>query len=132
LFQSSSKTQLKELSLLPEGTIGNDIFKMLNNHNLKIIPKFEEHDMKHIILGYSMSSIDEIRMQAYLFGNGNHSISCILFLASGIVFPEYWNTFYKDYKKGKNAISISNLTLDECKMKLSKDLKVMYTKNNNN
>ncbi len=126
LFQSKSEVTLDELSLLPEGTIGNDVFKMLNSHNLKIIPKFEEHDMKHIILGYSMSSIDEVRMQAYLFGNGNYSISCILFLASGILFPEHWNTFYQDYKKGKNAISISSLVLKKCQTELTKDLKAIY------
>ncbi|WP_299254970.1 hypothetical protein [uncultured Aquimarina sp.] len=128
LFQSKSQVKLHELRLLPEGTIGKDVFKMLNSRHLKIIPKFEEHDMKHIILGYSMSSIDEIRMQAYLFGNGNYNIFCLLFLASGIMFPEYWNTFYKDYKKGKNAISMSNLTFEKCKMKLSKDLKTIYCK----
>ncbi|WP_299901424.1 hypothetical protein [uncultured Aquimarina sp.] len=126
LFQSKSKIQLKELALLPEGTIGNDVFKMLNSLNLKIIPKFEEHDMKHIILGYSMSPIDEIRMQAYLFGNGNYSIFCLLFLASGILFPEHWKTFYIDYKKGKKTVSISDLSLEKCKMLLSKDLKTIY------
>jgi len=126
LFKSKSQVNLKELSELPTGTIGNDIFKMLNSANLKIIPKFEEHDMKHIILGYSMSPIDEIRMQAYLFGNGNNTICCLLFLASGLIFPEYWNTFYDDYIEGKNSVSISSLALKKCKKKLTKDLKAIY------
>ena len=82
--------------------------------------------MKHIILGYSMSSIDEIRMQAYLLGNGYHSIFCLLFLVSGIIFPEYWNTFYQDYKKGKKSVSISKLVFENCKSKYTKDLKAMY------
>jgi len=130
LFRSQGKTNLQELSLLAEGTIGNDVFKMLQQQQLKIIPKFEEHDMKHIILGYSMSSIDEIRMQAYLLGNGHYSIFCVVFLASGMLFPEHWNSFYKDYKKGKKSASISKLVFENCKSRYTKDLRAMYAPKN--
>ena len=71
--------------------------------------------MKHLLLGYGITKAqEEIKMQAYLFGNGNYSFSCILFLLSGILFPSLWNKFYKEYRKGKKAPSILELSIDDC------------------
>ena len=114
---------------LPKNTVGNDIAKMLDTNELQLIPKYEEHDLKHLILGYEMTTIDEIRMQAYLFGNGNYKLSCILFLSSGLLFPRLWDDFYHEYKKGKIAPKIINLKLDECIDKQTREIRKIYVAN---
>jgi hypothetical protein len=106
-----------------ENSVGNSVLNMLNENNLDVIPFFEDHDLKHLVLGYGMTSVEEIRMQAFLFGNGNRSFSCILFFFSGILLPSAWNQFYLDYKKGKNSPDILNLSLEECLNKSLSELK---------
>jgi len=106
--------KLEAMRSLPSGTIGSNIAEMLDNEGLKLIPRFENHDLKHLILGYGMSTIDELRMQAYLFGNGNRSVSCMLFLSSALLLPSSWNTLFQDFKKGKNNPSILRLSIDDC------------------
>ena len=117
---------MQAMRAMTVGTIGNDISKMLTRHNLTVIPKFESHDLKHMVLGYGMSSIDEIRMQAYLLGNGNYSIFCVLFLASGILFPGKFSAFYRAYKMGRIAPSILHLSIDDCMMLKTTVIKSKY------
>ena len=106
--------KLELLRKMPSNTVGSDLAKMLDRGHLKLIPRFEEHDLKHLILDYGMTSEEEIRMQAFLLGNGNYSIFCILFLISGILLPSSWNIFYQDYKLGQCSPSILNLSISEC------------------
>lgn len=86
LFKKKVKNARFALENCPENSVGNSVLNMLNENNLDVIPFFEDHDLKHLVLGYGMTSVEEIRMQAFLFGNGNRSFSCILFLLSGILF----------------------------------------------
>jgi len=130
-YKNKSENTLNQLKALPKGTIGSDLYKMLNNNGLKVIPKFENHDLKHIILDYGMTSIEEIKMQAYLFGNGNKTMSCILFLTSGLIFPEHWNSFYKEYKKGKQAPYIHDLSFKETIIKQTEIVKTTYNNSSN-
>jgi len=118
--------KLMQMRNLPINTVGNDIAKMLDENNLKLIPKFEEHDLKHLILEYGMTAQEEIKMQAYLFGNGNRRVSCVLFLLSGILFPSLWKEYYQEYKKGKSAPSISQLTIEDCISLQTNDMKKRY------
>ncbi|MEL0653346.1 hypothetical protein V6246_18135 [Algibacter sp. TI.3.09] len=125
-YRTKSENIKNELEKLQKGTIGYDLNKLLDNNKLKVIPKFENHDLKHIILGYGMTSVEEIKMQAYLFGNGNKNIFCIIFFASGLIFPEEWNSFYKEYKKGKKSVYIHDLSFKETIMKQTEKLKTTY------
>lgn len=123
LFKKKVKNVRLALRNCPENSVGKSIVNMLNENNLDVIPFFENHDLKHLVLGYGMTSVEEIRMQAFLFGNGNRSFSCILFLLSGILLPSAWNQFYLDYKKGKNSPDILNLRLEDCMNKSLSELK---------
>lgn len=114
LFKKYSDKQLNLLQNKNRGTIGYDLAQLLKENQLTVIPRFEDHDLKHLILGYGMSSIEEIRMQAYLFGNGNRSPFCLIFLASGLIFPEEWRSFYSACQKGKSAPNILQLNVSDC------------------
>src|SRR5690606_1468319 len=81
---------------------------------LKLVPNYESHDLKHVLLDYKMTPLDEIRMQAFMLGNGNHTIPCYAILIFGLIFlPEKWTTFYRDYKSGQRSEPISTWTIDE-------------------
>ncbi|MFT6246408.1 MAG: hypothetical protein ACJA0U_003233 [Salibacteraceae bacterium] len=120
--------KLNELRSLPLSSIGNDIAKMLDERNLSLIPNFENHDLKHLILGYGMTSQDEIRMQAYLIGNGNSSIYSMLFFSSGLLFPSEWKEYREDYRKGKLSVSILKLTLDDCQLEDTELIRSQYNR----
>lgn len=124
--KNAHKTNLLKAS--PENSVGKDIAHLLELHNLHLIPFYEDHDLKHLILGYGMSSEEEVRMQVYLLGNGNRSLSCVLFVLSGLLIPSSWNLFYQDYLAGKNAPSILDLTLDYCLHQTTAELKERYSR----
>ena len=118
--------KLMQMRNLPSNTIGNDIAKMLDENNLKLIPKSEDHDLKHLILEYGMATQDEIKMQAYLLGNGSRKLTCVLFLLSGILFPSLWKEYYQEYKKGKKSPSILKLSLEDCMKLQTNDMRKKY------
>ncbi|TAF63570.1 MAG: hypothetical protein EAZ55_13345 [Cytophagales bacterium] len=126
LFKKRDKKIRAMLENCAENSVGKDIIKMLDQYDLKLIPFYEEHDLKHIVLDYGMTSEEEIRMQAYLFGNGNCSLPCVLFLLSGILLPSAWGKFYEDYCKGKNSPNISRLKLENCMNLPTTELKKKY------
>lgn len=106
--------KLEELSRMPEGTLGKEIANCLKENNLNLVPNFESHDLKHSLLNFRMTPLDEIRMQAFMIGNGNWSIASILiFLYGAILLPNKWKLFIEDFKEGKKAIPIKNWSIEE-------------------
>lgn len=104
----------KELKALPEGTLGKEIADCLERNGLRLVPKFESHDLKHVLLDFKMTPVDEIRLQAFMLGNGNYSIaSFAIFIFGALLLPELWITFYKDFKNGQNSKPISTWTIEE-------------------
>ena len=102
-----------KLRALPENSTGKVVSDMLDRYNFRLIPKFPNHDLKHVILDYEMNINDEIRMQAYLVGNGNYTLPCLLFLSLGILKPKLWNELIKHFRQGKESNSIFELKLEE-------------------
>ncbi len=104
----------RQLGAMPEGTLGNDIALCLKNNRLRLVPGYESHDLKHVLLGFKMTPIDEIRLQAFMIGNGNYSIpSFAIFTFGAILLPDCWSTFHNDFKKGRNTQPVSQWTIDE-------------------
>ena len=77
--------KVDELRKLSEGTFGNDIAKCLDDHKLRLVPGYESHDLKHVLLDFKMTPVDEIRMQAFMLGNGNYTLPCFAILTFGAV-----------------------------------------------
>lgn len=122
-YRKEAEAYMHELRKLPVGTVGRDVVDMLDDRDLLLIPKFEDHDVKHLLLDYGMSPIDEIRMQCYLLGNGNRSMVCLVFVATAFLFPEYWSLYREDFGKGKQAPSVLHVRLSEVKAAFTKDVK---------
>ena len=108
------KEKVTFLRTLEEETLGKEIANCLDSYNLNLVPKFESHDLKHVLLAYKMTPEDEIRMQAFMIGNGNYSIpSFSIMIFGAILLPDLWKVFYNDFKKGKNTIAVSNWKIEE-------------------
>lgn len=108
-----SEALKQELIKYPDGTIGKDLVNMVINKNLDFIPKFESHDLKHFILGYGMNAEDEIKMQAFLLGNGNYTIPCLLFVSLGVLMPDKWTCIKDAFKRGIRVPSILKLKIED-------------------
>ncbi|RXK60531.1 hypothetical protein ESA94_08665 [Lacibacter luteus] len=104
----------RELNELPEGTLGKDIADCLEKNNLHLVPNFESHDLKHVLLDFKMTPVDEIRMQAFMIGNGNYSpASFLIFMFGAVLLPDLWLTFYKDFRNGCKSKPIKSWTIEE-------------------
>lgn len=105
--------KLEKLSKYPIGTLGHDIAKCLQENKLGLVPNYESHDLKHVLLNFEMTPVDEIRMQAFMLGNGNYTLPCFAILTFGaILLPDEWSTFYKDFKCGQKSKPISSWTIE--------------------
>ncbi len=106
--------KVEELRNLPEDTLGRDIVKCLDDNKLRFVPGYESHDLKHVLLNFKMTPVDEIRMQAFMLGNGNYTIPCFIILLFGaLLLPAQWFVLYKDFLRGRNALPMSAFTVDE-------------------
>ncbi len=106
--------QVDKLRALEKGTLGREIADCLDHHHLTLVPKYESHDLKHVLLDYKMTEEDEIRMQAFMIGNGNYSIPSFAILFFGIILlPDLWSILYADFKKGRKSVRITEWTIDE-------------------
>jgi ubiquinone biosynthesis protein Coq4 len=107
------QVQLSYLSSLPAGTLGRGVAEILQRHNLQLIPHYENHDLKHVLLGYEMTSEDELKLKAFMFGNGDYSLTCIGFLALGLMLPELWPELLRHFRKGRRTTSIVGWSLHD-------------------
>ncbi len=106
--------QLEAMRVLPENTIGHDLAKTLDSHNLSLIPGFRNHDLHHLVLGYGIESEDELSMQAYLIGNGYYRWQCFVFLSSAIIIPALWPTLLRHFRRGRRCVAIDSLDIVQC------------------
>lgn len=110
----SYNEKVSELRKLENGTLGKEIADCLDEHHLTLVPKYESHDLKHVLLDYKMTAEDEIRMQAFMVGNGNYSLPSFSILFFGaILLPDLWSIFYSDFTKGRKSIAISEWTIEK-------------------
>lgn len=108
------RSKVEALRNLPEGSLGKEVATCLDRHQLTLVPKYESHDLKHVLLDYKMTAEDEIRLQAFMIGNGNYSIaSFAIFLFGALLLPDLWPVFYQDFQQGRRTVPISHWTLEE-------------------
>jgi len=125
-FSNIRKYQKKvdKLDELEEGTLGKDIAECLLKNKLRLVPGYESHDLKHVLLDYKMTPVDEIRMQAFMIGNGNISIpSLAIFLYGFLLLPNKWRTFYEDFKTGLASQPIKHWQIEQYSKYYTTDLR---------
>lgn len=122
------KTQ--KLREMPEGTLGRDIADCLVFHKLRLVPGYESHDLKHVLLDFKMTPVDEIRLQAFMLGNGNWTpASFTIFQFGAMLLPDLWSTLYEDFRRGQRAKPIGTWTIEDyahCQTSTLRDIVLNY------
>jgi hypothetical protein len=94
----------EELGLLPDGTLGKDLYRFLESKKLALLKHYARHDLKHILLQYDTTDEGEVCLQSFMLGNGRVSFPVLATVIFGFVtMPEYWKQMRLAYKQGKNA-----------------------------
>ncbi|TGE24018.1 hypothetical protein E5K00_02040 [Hymenobacter aquaticus] len=107
--------KIAALNKLPEGTVGKELATCLLARNLTLVPGFESHDLKHVVLDYEMEPLGEIRLQAFMLGNGNWTLpSLLIFLFGLLLLPQHWRLFRQDFKAGQRCPALATLEIEDC------------------
>jgi len=98
-----------ELKDFPNGTLGLDLVIFLERKDLKLLPHYAKHDIKHILLQYDTTDEGEVCLQCFMLGNGHISFPVAATVLYGFVtMPEYWKKFRLAYRRGKKSIPIKD------------------------
>lgn len=118
---------MEHLHMFDEGTLGKDLVLYLNKMNFKLLPNYEQHDCKHIILQYEMDEEGEARMQFYFLGNRHYSVpvlsTCFICF---FLMPEYWKQFYCDYQLGKSGKPFDDIDYNRLVFSKTTELRKHY------
>lgn len=115
LFHDMSRYHQKvdALRRCPRGSLGSEIANALDRRKLTLVPRYESHDLKHALLDFDMTAEGEIRMQAFMIGNGNYSVpSLAIFLFGAALLPDLWPTLRTDFAKGRKTRPVSTWTIE--------------------
>ncbi|WP_194868225.1 hypothetical protein [Pseudoalteromonas sp. PPB1] len=116
-----------DLLYLEQGTLGRELHQFLQSRNLGYLPKYEEHDAYHALLGYGTTVTEELKLQSFMWGNKNATFAGkVLFILGYILFPSKHDEFRREVKRGMEArplceydvASMIPLQLDELRRNL--------------
>jgi hypothetical protein len=104
---SVSKKQLLSYS---QESLGFSLGCFLLKHDFEMQEKFEDHDVMHVLTNTGVSTVQEIGMQFYLYGNGKQSAYLLMVMVTGLLFyPFQINYFLEQYRRGKKAFKFHHL-----------------------
>lgn len=100
--------------MMPQGSLGNELAVFLDSRKLSLLPKYEIHDVMHVLLGYGTTALEEMKLQAFVIGNGSATFAGkVLFITGLIIKPEYIKQLRKEISAGKNAKQLSRVNFSE-------------------
>ncbi len=107
--------QLKiRLQDCPEGSVGCELLRLMERHGIHFVPWYERHDLKHLLLGYRLEACDEMRMQAFMFGNAGFSPFITLATLTFLLWvPDAWRDLPRHYFIGKMTRPIGGLNVEQ-------------------
>lgn len=95
---------LKLLQRLPEGSVGKELYTFFFNNDLELMPYYEKHDIKHVVLGYPPSEEGEVSLQCFMLANGHYTFPTLFSVVVGvIIMPEKWKAFRKAWIRGRRT-----------------------------
>lgn len=105
---------LSELEMMETDTLGKCLFEFLDSRDMGYLPKYEVHDAYHALLGYGTTVTEELKLQAFMWGNKNSTFAGRVLLILGvIVFPKKFSILKAELLKGKNAKPLKEHSLTE-------------------
>jgi ubiquinone biosynthesis protein Coq4 len=114
----------QQLQSLPPGTLGNDLFKFLEQRNLPLLKHYARHDLKHVLLGYDTTEEGEACLQSFMLGNGRISFPVLATVVYAfITMPEYHDKMKKAYHAGRESNAIHGWKWSEIVQLKTNDLR---------
>lgn len=105
---------LEELAEMPEGTWGNELYRFLDDRALGYLPKYEEHDAYHTLLGYGTTVTEELKLQAFMFGNGSVTVAGrVLLMVGGLLFPSKWSMLRTEFRRGRRSSPLHRFVTED-------------------
>jgi len=75
-----------------------------------MLPHYEKHDVKHVVLGYPPTEKGEIGLQCFMLANGRITAPVVFSVLVGVIIvPEAWKSFYKAWKRGRATPCLNQL-----------------------
>ncbi|MBT2785305.1 MULTISPECIES: hypothetical protein [unclassified Halomonas] len=100
----------RQLILYPKNSLGFHLGSFLLKNKFEPQPRCEDHDVFHVLTGFSTDVAQEIAMQYWLWGNGKRSIYSALAMFVGIVFyPDQYGVFLNSYRQGGRYMAIHDI-----------------------
>lgn len=101
---------VKDLQHFEEGTVGRALYSFFFNNDLELLPHYEKHDIKHVVLGYPPTEEGEVSLQCFMLANGRITAPVIFSVFVGVlIMPESWFTFRKAWKRGRATPCLNKL-----------------------
>ena len=101
---------MEQLSALPFETVGNELWQLLNAENLRLLPYYERHDIKHVVLEYPFTDEGEASLQFFMLANGRVSFPVVATVLYGLAtMPEYYSSFRKAWERGRQAKNLESM-----------------------
>ncbi len=95
---------MEEIGGFDQGTLGKDLHDFLAKKQLRLLPHYTRHDLKHILLRYDTTEKGEACLQCFMFGNGRVSFPVLAtVLYAFLTMPEYWEDMKLAYRQGREA-----------------------------
>lgn len=96
------------------GTIGYEVRQFMAINGFQFVPRCEGHDFKHILLGFESEPFDEMRMEAFTYGNTGITLTSLIIYAMFLPYvPEIWLELPKYYQVGRAVKSITQYPIEE-------------------
>lgn len=84
------------------GSLGRCLGVFLTANAISLAPRFEDHEVFHVLLEYDTTVPEEAEMQFCLLGNGKRSLYVLGTCAvAWLAFPEYWSRFRGAFSRGQ-------------------------------
>lgn len=97
-----------DLANMPSQSVGYQMHQFFQQNALELLPYYEKHDIKHVVLDYLPTEEGEVCLQTFMLANGRRTIPVMIAVVFGwITMPEYWSSFSKAWKRGKNIQKLS-------------------------
>jgi hypothetical protein len=114
-----------ELYMLPEGSLGKDLYLFLEKRNLPLLKHYARHDLKHVLLNYDTTDEGEACLQSFMLGNGRVSFPVLATVAYGfITMPEYWKKMKQAFEEGKRCTSFHGWKWNELMLVQTVELRI--------
>lgn len=99
---------LADLRQLPDASWGACVARFLDDRQfVDFLTNYEAHDAFHTLLEYDTTVIGEMRLQAFMIGNGGASFAGrVLFVLGILLLPELWPQLRRDLHRGRCSTSV--------------------------